>query len=148
VYNGQQLSAPLAAKMLRTPLLRFVFCLDIGRKPTDASLASERAVCERIPLKAPVVASIAGTLLRPRSIEQLTDKRSSLRAKCVIVDRRAALITSANFTEAAMIDRITNQELNGPGMCYFGGFASVKWLWLIIGSKGFRLVFFFGRRTF
>src|ERR1044072_7307094 len=29
------------------------------------------------------------------------DKRSSLHAKCVAIDRRVSLITSANFTEAA-----------------------------------------------
>src|SRR6185295_9900188 len=37
----------------------------------------------------------------PRSLSESTDKRSSLHAKCVVVDRRVALVTSANFTVAA-----------------------------------------------
>jgi phosphatidylserine/phosphatidylglycerophosphate/cardiolipin synthase-like enzyme len=35
------------------------------------------------------------------SLETDSSKRASLHAKCVIVDRREALITSANFTDAA-----------------------------------------------
>jgi phosphatidylserine/phosphatidylglycerophosphate/cardiolipin synthase-like enzyme len=37
----------------------------------------------------------------PRSLDTEAVKRSSLHAKCVVVDRRVALVTSANFTEAA-----------------------------------------------
>ena len=39
----------------------------------------------------------------PRSVEPRTehDKRSSMHAKCVVVDHRHVFITSANFTEAA-----------------------------------------------
>jgi phosphatidylserine/phosphatidylglycerophosphate/cardiolipin synthase-like enzyme len=40
-------------------------------------------------------------LYDPRSLSESWDKRSSLHAKCVVVDRNVALITSANFTEAA-----------------------------------------------
>jgi len=38
---------------------------------------------------------------RVRSLLDSRDKLSSLHAKCVVIDRRVALITSANFTEAA-----------------------------------------------
>ena len=103
VHNGQQLFAPLAAKMLRTPLLRVGFCLDIGRKPTDTSLASEivRRFAREFRSKHWPWPALPELYYDPRSLEQSTDKRSSLHAKCVIVDRRVALITSANFTEAA-----------------------------------------------
>ena len=37
----------------------------------------------------------------PRSLDLEAVKRSSLHAKCIVVDRRVALVTSANFTEAA-----------------------------------------------
>jgi phosphatidylserine/phosphatidylglycerophosphate/cardiolipin synthase-like enzyme len=37
----------------------------------------------------------------PRSLDAEAVKRSSLHAKCVVIDRREALVTSANFTEAA-----------------------------------------------
>jgi phosphatidylserine/phosphatidylglycerophosphate/cardiolipin synthase-like enzyme len=36
-----------------------------------------------------------------RSLAPGSGKRSSLHAKCVVVDRRVAFVTSANFTEAA-----------------------------------------------
>src|SRR5262249_29206937 len=37
----------------------------------------------------------------PRSLSADRATRSSLHAKCVVVDRRTALVTSANFTKAA-----------------------------------------------
>ena len=37
----------------------------------------------------------------PRSLAMSADKRASLHAKCVIVDRREVFVSSANFTEAA-----------------------------------------------
>ena len=42
----------------------------------------------------------------PRSLEPVAGKRSCLHAKCVVVDRRLALVTSANFTEAAQTRNI------------------------------------------
>jgi phosphatidylserine/phosphatidylglycerophosphate/cardiolipin synthase-like enzyme len=42
----------------------------------------------------------------PRSLTLDTDKRSSLHAKCVVIDRRVALVSSANFTEAAQVRNI------------------------------------------
>ena len=37
----------------------------------------------------------------PRSLAMPADKRVSLHAKCVVVDRREVFVSSANFTEAA-----------------------------------------------
>ena len=42
----------------------------------------------------------------PRSLDLETVKRSSLHAKCIVVDRRTAFVTSANFTEAAQTRNI------------------------------------------
>jgi phosphatidylserine/phosphatidylglycerophosphate/cardiolipin synthase-like enzyme len=42
----------------------------------------------------------------PRSLDQEAVKRSSLHAKCIVVDRQVALVTSANFTEAAQTRNI------------------------------------------
>jgi phosphatidylserine/phosphatidylglycerophosphate/cardiolipin synthase-like enzyme len=42
----------------------------------------------------------------PRSLERGAIKRSSLHAKCVVVDRRVAFVTSANFTEVAQTRNI------------------------------------------
>jgi phosphatidylserine/phosphatidylglycerophosphate/cardiolipin synthase-like enzyme len=38
----------------------------------------------------------------PRSLALDVENRSSLHAKCVVVDRRTAFVSSANFTEAAL----------------------------------------------
>jgi phosphatidylserine/phosphatidylglycerophosphate/cardiolipin synthase-like enzyme len=42
----------------------------------------------------------------PRSLSADPFRRSSLHAKCVVADRERALITSANFTEAAWLRNI------------------------------------------
>jgi len=39
----------------------------------------------------------------PRSLDLDAFQRSSLHAKCIVVDRKVALVTSANFTEAAQM---------------------------------------------
>jgi phosphatidylserine/phosphatidylglycerophosphate/cardiolipin synthase-like enzyme len=42
----------------------------------------------------------------PRSLAQAAEQRASLHAKAVVVDRKAALVTSANLTEAAQLRNI------------------------------------------
>lgn len=42
----------------------------------------------------------------PRSLELEAAKRSSLHAKCIVVDRGAAFVTLANFSEAAQTRNI------------------------------------------
>jgi phosphatidylserine/phosphatidylglycerophosphate/cardiolipin synthase-like enzyme len=88
--------------MAEVPALSVRFCLDIARQHNDATPAAEivskfardfRArhwPWERLP----------ELYYDPRSL-QTGDARASLHAKCVIVDGERALITSANFTDAA-----------------------------------------------
>lgn len=103
LYNAKKLFEPLARRLSSESDLRVWCCFDIGRKPNDTSLASEivarfarEFVTEHWPWEPkPEV------YYDPRSLEPLGPHRSSLHAKCVVVDRRAALVTSANFTEAA-----------------------------------------------
>jgi phosphatidylserine/phosphatidylglycerophosphate/cardiolipin synthase-like enzyme len=42
----------------------------------------------------------------PRSLDVESTKRSSLHAKCIVVDRRVTFVTSASFTEAAQTRNI------------------------------------------
>ncbi|MFY9224595.1 MAG: phospholipase D-like domain-containing protein [Blastocatellia bacterium] len=42
----------------------------------------------------------------PRSLSEDQQQRSSLHAKCIIIDRKIALVSSANFTEAAQTRNI------------------------------------------
>jgi phosphatidylserine/phosphatidylglycerophosphate/cardiolipin synthase-like enzyme len=102
VYNGKKLFEPLADRMRDRPDLSVIMCLDIRRPPSDVRPATE------------VEASFARDFRErhwpwpqvpklyydPRSLETGPD-RASLHAKCVIVDRSIALVTSANFTDAA-----------------------------------------------
>lgn len=103
VHNGQRLFKRLAARMEGLPSLRVVFCLDIPRKKTDTSLPNEivRRFAQEFKDKHWPGTKLPELLYDPRSLSDSWDKRSSLHAKCVVVDRRVALITSANFTEAA-----------------------------------------------
>jgi phosphatidylserine/phosphatidylglycerophosphate/cardiolipin synthase-like enzyme len=42
----------------------------------------------------------------PRSLNADAAKRASLHAKCIVIDREAAFVSSANFTEAAQVRNI------------------------------------------
>ncbi|MFM9197182.1 MAG: DISARM system phospholipase D-like protein DrmC [Planctomycetia bacterium] len=102
VYNGRKLFEPLARRMNDVPELTVRFCLDIARQHNDATPAAD------------IVARFARDFRArhwpwdrlpelyydPRSLET-GDGRESLHAKCVIVDGERALVTSANFTDAA-----------------------------------------------
>jgi hypothetical protein len=103
VHNGQLLFERLASKAAASPSLRVVFILDIQRKYTDTSLSNEivyRFAKEFREKHWPWQPS-PELFYDPRSLSEDWEQRSSLHAKCVIVDRRVALVTSANFTEAA-----------------------------------------------
>lgn len=103
IHNGKQLFERLAERAAAVPVLRVAFILDITRKPTDTSLPSEivRRFAEEFREKHWPWRPLPDLFYDPRSLSEQREKRSSLHAKCVIVDRRLALVTSANFTEAA-----------------------------------------------
>ena len=103
VHDGRRLFERLAARMAENPALRVVFCLDIQRPYGDTSLASEIVRRFALDFRArhwpwPVMPEL---WYDPRSLTEGAAARSCLHAKCVVVDRREALVTSANFTEAA-----------------------------------------------
>jgi phospholipase D-like protein len=103
VHNGERLFERLAARVEALPSLRVVCCLDISRKYTDTSSSSEivRRFAREFREKHWPWHPLPAVFYDPRSLSQDWDQRSSLHAKCVIVDRRVALVTSANLTEAA-----------------------------------------------
>jgi PLD-like domain len=103
VHNGKKLFKRLAERMDSAPTLRVVFCLDIARKPADTSLTSEivrRFALDFLAKHWPGVRQ-PEVFYDPRALAERWEDRASLHAKCVIVDRRTAIVTSANFTEAA-----------------------------------------------
>jgi phosphatidylserine/phosphatidylglycerophosphate/cardiolipin synthase-like enzyme len=85
-----------------------VFCLDIARRPGDTSLDSEivRRFARDFREKHWRWPELPQLFYDPRSLSDNPMHRSSLHAKCVVTDRSAALITSANFTQAAQLRNI------------------------------------------
>jgi hypothetical protein len=103
VHNGKKLFKRLAARMESAPALRVVFCLDIARKPADTSLAEGivRRFAQEFVSKHWPGPRLPEIYYDPRALSGTWEDRASLHAKCVVVDGRIALVTSANFTEAA-----------------------------------------------
>jgi len=129
VHNGKRLFAPLVRRMETSPHLRVVMCLDISRAHTDSSLSSEIVARFAADFRSkhwpwPQVPTV---LYDPRALSEDREERASLHAKCIIVDRKAALVTSANFTEAAHQRNIEagilvrDEPLVARLAAYFGG---------------------------
>jgi phosphatidylserine/phosphatidylglycerophosphate/cardiolipin synthase-like enzyme len=103
VHNAKPLFSPLAKRMTGEGGIRVLFCLDISRKHGDTSLDSEIVgrFAEEFGTKHWPWRPLPELYYDPRSLTQKAEHHSSLHAKCVVVDRQVALVTSANFTEAA-----------------------------------------------
>lgn len=103
VYNGKLLFKPLADQMQRVPGLRVEFCLDIARPWQDTSLGSEivKRFATNFVAKHWPWSPLPELFYDPRALAPDAHERASLHAKCVVIDKRLALVTSANFTEAA-----------------------------------------------
>jgi phosphatidylserine/phosphatidylglycerophosphate/cardiolipin synthase-like enzyme len=82
--------------------------LDVQRQPADNSPPEEllRRFIRRFREKEWPGEQLPELYYDPRSVAPEQEKRSSLHAKCVVIDRRVALVTSANFTEAAQTRNI------------------------------------------
>ena len=104
VYQGQRVFQALADRMQQVPALRVRMFLDIQRAYGDTTVASllvrrfaERFRTEQWPPDRPLPA----VYYDPRSLDTDMERRACLHAKCVVVDRQHAYVSSANFTEAA-----------------------------------------------
>jgi phosphatidylserine/phosphatidylglycerophosphate/cardiolipin synthase-like enzyme len=102
VYDGKKLFEPLARRMAEVPNLAVTFCLDIQRAWNDPTPSAELVArfARDFRTKHWPWPSLPLLYYDPRSLE-FGDGRASLHAKCVIIDRERALVTSANFTDAA-----------------------------------------------
>lgn len=103
IHNGRRLFEPLAGRLGKVEGLKVTFCLDIARRPNDTSLDEE--VVRRFALEFRKEhwpwPSLPEVYYDPRALVEDRSKRASLHAKCIVVDRKVALVTSANFTQAA-----------------------------------------------
>ena len=104
VYQGRDVFRKLAERMEACPALQVRLYLNVQCSLKDNSLDSEivrRFARKFIDQDWPTGSRLPEVYYDPRSLAADPVKRSSLHAKCVVVDRRVALVTSANFTQAA-----------------------------------------------
>ena len=108
VHQGHTVFKSLADRMKERPDLRVRLFLDVQRHPTDTSLPSELVYqfVNKFRTKQWPGEKLPELYYDPRSLDLESEKRSSLHAKCIVIDRRVALVTSANFTEAAQLRNI------------------------------------------
>jgi len=108
VYQGREVFRALAARMERQADLRVRMFLDVQRPHLDNSAASEILLrfAHRFREKEWPGKRLPEVFYDPRSLETESDQRSSLHAKCIVIDRRAAFVSSANFTEAGQARNI------------------------------------------
>lgn len=104
VYQGRAVFRRLAERMAACPSLGIRLYLDVHRGSQDTSLDAEvvsRFARKFVEQDWPAGHPLPEVYYDPRSLASDPTVRASLHAKCVVVDRRVALVTSANFTEAA-----------------------------------------------
>jgi phosphatidylserine/phosphatidylglycerophosphate/cardiolipin synthase-like enzyme len=108
VHQGQDVFRTLAERMDANSALKVRMFLDVQRRHGDTSPAADLLTefTERFRKKEWRGVRLPEVFYDPRSLALDTDKRSSLHAKCVVVDRRVAFVSSANFTEAAQVRNI------------------------------------------
>lgn len=102
IHNVRSLFAPLAARMTQIPGLRVTFCIDIPRARGDASSDAMivQAFAREFRIRHWPWPQLPSVYFDPRALMGDVGRRASLHAKCVVIDREQALVTSANFTQA------------------------------------------------
>ena len=103
VYQGHVVFKELAERMDQIAGLQVQMYLDIQRPHQDQSSQTElvRIFAERFVRKEWPGLRLPRLYYDPRSLDADQTKRTSLHAKCVVVDKEQAFVSSANFTEAA-----------------------------------------------
>ncbi|MFN3194047.1 MAG: DISARM system phospholipase D-like protein DrmC [Aureliella sp.] len=103
VYQGQKVFQSLADRMEQMPNLTVRFFLDVARSNSDDSkqdIVVSRFVRRFKDKQWPKGRRLPEVYYDPRSSANDTTVRSSLHAKCVVVDGIQVFVSSANFTEA------------------------------------------------
>ncbi len=103
VRQGKSVFKVLADRLDDDESLEAILCIDARRQPGDTSLDREvlrRFANEFVRQEWPG-SRLPRVYYDPRSLAPAGRTASSMHAKCVVIDGREALVTSANFTEAA-----------------------------------------------
>jgi len=108
VRQGRHVFQALAERMRDHPALRVRLCLDVSRHPGDTSLDSEilQRFAARFRTQEWPGERVPEIYYDPRALDRDASRRASLHAKCIVVDREHAFVSSANFTEAAQVRNI------------------------------------------
>lgn len=109
IYQGQMVFEALAKRMDEIPELDVEFYLNIprpDRDTTNSDILVARFVERLKTTQWPNGSRLPKVYFDPRSVADEGRIRSSLHAKCVIVDNRHVFISSANFTEAGQARNI------------------------------------------
>ena len=108
IHQGRSVFQTLAERLDACEALDAILCIDVRREPTSTSrdIHIVRGFMRRF-----IENEWPGTRLPrlyydPRSLAPTGQMRSALHAKCVVIDGSEALVTSANFTEAAQVRNI------------------------------------------
>ena len=103
VYQGQKVFEALARRMDSKPELQVELFLNIPRgdgDTTKSEILVSRFVERFKSHQWPKGSRFPAVYYDPRSVSDTTPIRSSLHAKCVVVDDTEVFVSSANFTEA------------------------------------------------
>lgn len=108
IYQGREVFRALADRMTQLPALKVRMFLDIQRRHRDTTMDSElvREFAHRFKTSEWPGSRMPEVYFDPRSLELDNSKRSSMHAKCIVIDRKVAFVSSANFTEAAQVRNI------------------------------------------
>lgn len=105
VYQGKTVFKVLAERMDANPALAVDMYLNVERKYRDTTVADDllKRFAEKFRGQEWPGLRLPRVYYDPRSLQilQPTERRAVLHAKCIAVDGRHVLVTSANFTEAA-----------------------------------------------
>ena len=103
IHNAENLFRPLAERMMNDASLKVKFCLDMKREWNDRRPDGEiiNEFMNKFIISHWPWIPLPRVFYDSRSLAHEQNTRSSLHAKCIVVDRHIALVTSANFTEAA-----------------------------------------------
>jgi phosphatidylserine/phosphatidylglycerophosphate/cardiolipin synthase-like enzyme len=103
VFLGKDVFEPLARRMEEVPDLRVLLFLNVpapGGADFDPDAVAREFFREFLKKNWPAGRQ-PELYYDPRSLAAKADERAVIHAKCVVVDGHTALVTSANFTEAA-----------------------------------------------
>ena len=108
VHGGRHVFRALAERMEQYPDLEVRLCLDVQRPWQDVtpSVVLLQRFATRFKIQEWPGVRLPAVYYDPRSLALDAAERASLHAKCIVIDRQVAFISSANFTEAAQVRNI------------------------------------------